>query len=130
MSIKIPKSLALAADMYCKKRDERLALQKEVDALEEYEKALKEHLINSIPKSDATGISGKVCRVSVVTKSVPRVVDWDKFYEYIAKNRTKGSFALLNRAANAKAVTEIWDAGKQVPGVESFTAVTLSLNKL
>lgn len=130
MGLKIPKSLARAADLYCNTRDKRLALQKQVDEIEADEKALKEHLINSIPKSDATGIAGKVCRVSVVTKAVPRVTDWEKFYEYVGKNRNKGSFALLNKVVNVKSVAEIWEAGKQVPGVESFNAVSLSLNKL
>jgi len=126
----IPKSLAAAADLYYAKREERLALQRQVDALQEFENEIKDHLINSIPKSDATGISGKVCRVSVVTKPKPIVEDWDAFYAHVAKNRSKGAFALMNRALNAKAVQDVWDAGKQVPGVGTFNAVTLSVNKL
>jgi hypothetical protein len=129
-TIKIPKSLAVCADLYCSTRDARLALQKEVDLLEENEKLLKAHLIDHIPKSDATGIAGKLCRVSVTTKQIPKVDDWDAFYSYVAKNKSKGGFALMNRAVNAKAVAEIWDAGKAVPGVSSFTAISLSLNKI
>lgn len=126
----IPKSLAAAADLYFQKREERLALQRQAEALEEFEKELKEYLINNIPKSDATGIAGKLCRVTVVTNPKPIVEDWDSFYAHIAKNRSKGAFALLNRAVNAKAVQDIWDAGKQVPGVGTFNAVTLSVNKV
>ena len=37
---------------------------------------------------------------------------------------------LLNRALNAAAVQERWDAGKSVPGVGTFNAVTVSVNKL
>lgn len=129
-ALKIPKSIAQAADLYYTTKEKRLALQKEVDAIEAEEKLLKAHLIESIPKSDATGVAGKLVRVSITTKNVPQVADWDKFYEYVAKNRTKGGFALLNKAVNAKAVNEIWDAGKTVPGVDSFTAVSLSVNKL
>ncbi len=128
--LKIPKSLALAVDMYYSKREERLAKQREVDALEADEKMLKEHLINSIPKSNATGIAGKLCAVSVVQKDIPQVADWDKFYEYVAKNRTKGGFAMLSRSLSATAVKEVWEAGKEVPGVGHFTAVTLSVHKL
>lgn len=127
---KIPKSLAAAADLYYTTREARLALERQAEANKEFEAALKDHLINNIPKSDATGIAGKVCRVSVQTKAVPQVSDWDKFYEYVAKNRSKGAFALMNRAVNAKAVKEIWDAGKQVPGVGKFDAVVLSVNKI
>lgn len=126
----IPKNLAAAADLYYSVRLERLAREKELEAEKEFENLLKEHLINNIPKSEATGVAGKLCRVSINTKTVPVVQDWEKFYEYVAKNRSKGGFALLNRAVNAKAVSEIWDAGKQVPGVGSFNAVTLSVNKV
>jgi len=129
-TLKIPKSLALAADLYYSKREDRLALQRQVDALKEDEEALKNHLIDSIPKSNATGIAGKLVRVSVTSKEVPQVQDWDAFYSYVAKNVKKGSFALLNRAVNAKAVNEIWADGKTVPGVGVFTAVNLSVNKL
>lgn len=126
----IPKSLAAAADMYYMVRERRLAMEREAEKEKDFEAALKEHLINNIPKSDATGISGKVCRVSVQTKSIPQVSDWAKFYDHVAKNKSKGGFALLNKAVNAKAVKEIWDAGKTIPGVEAFNAVVLSVNKV
>jgi hypothetical protein len=126
----IPSSLAAAADLFYKTREERLALQKEVNAIEEREKILKDHLVRSIPKSEATGIAGKLVRVSVVTKSVPQVEDWDAFYAYIVKTRKKGGFALLNKAVNSASVKEIWDAGKDVPGVTPFNKVELSVNKL
>jgi len=126
----IPKSIAAAADLYFQTREARLTLQRQADATQEFENELKEHLIAAIPKSDATGIAGKLCRVSVVTKPKPIVEDWEAFYAHVAKNRTKGSFALMNRAVNAKAIQEIWDAGKKVPGVGTFNAVTLSVNKI
>jgi len=129
-ALKIPKSLALAVDLYYSKKEERLALQRTVDAIQAEENLLKNHLIDSIPKSDATGIAGKLARVSVTTKQVPQVQDWDEFYAYVAKNVKKGSFALLNRAVNAKAVGEIWENGKEVPGVGAHTVVSLSVNKL
>ncbi len=126
----IPKSLAKCADDYYETRNERLAIEKSAEALKEKESLLKNHLIENLPKSLATGVAGKLCRVAAVTKTIPQVKDWDKFYEYVAKNRSKGGFALLNRAVNAAAVKDIWEAGKTVPGVESFNAVTLSINKL
>jgi hypothetical protein len=127
--LKIPKALGAAGELYISTRDARLALQKQVDALEEHEKLLKQHIIDTTPKSSATGVVTKLGTLKVVTKVVPQVADWDKFYEYVAKNKKKGGFALLNRAVNAGAVKEIWDAGKEVPGVKSFTAVTLSISK-
>jgi hypothetical protein len=127
---KIPKSLAAAADLYYSTREMRLKLEREAEANKDFENQLKDHLINSIPKSDATGIAGKLCRVSVQTKPIAQVADWEKFYAHVAKNRAKGSFALLNKAVNQKAVKEVWDAGKSVPGVEVFNSVVLSVNKV
>jgi hypothetical protein len=128
--IKLPKSLPACADLYYETRQKRLALQKEVDALQEQETEIKNHLIDSVPKTDASGVMGKTVRITVVTKKRPQVEDWDAFYEYVAKNRTKGSFALMNRAVNSSAVKEIWEAGKVVPGVTSYNVVDISVNKL
>lgn len=129
-ALKIPKSLAECADLYYKTREDRLVIQRQADALEESEKLLKEHLIDNIPKSNATGIAGKLCRVAIVTSAEPQVYDWDATWAHIAKTRAKGGFALLNKAINKAAIKEIWAAGKEVPGVGVFNVVKLSINKL
>jgi hypothetical protein len=124
---KLPKSLAQCADLLYTTREERLAKQKEVDALTARESALKEHLINNLPKSDASGVAGKLARVTIVTQAIPRVENWDKLYAYIKKTN---SWELLQRRLGDKAVQERWDEGKNVPGVESFNVVKVSLNKV
>ena len=125
----IPKTLAAAADLYYQIREKRLELERQAAAEKDFETELKEHLIASLTK-DTTGVAGKLCRVSAQNKVVPQVKDWELFYAYVAKNRSKGGFAMLNKAVNAKAVSEVWSAGKAVPGVEPFTTVVLSVNKL
>ena len=125
--LKLPKSLAACADLYSTLRDERLAKDKEAAKLKEQEEFVKQYLIDNIPKSEATGVSGKVAQVSVVRKKVPKVGDWAKFQAHILKTK---DFSLLNRAINKKAITERWDANKAVPGVEAFDVVELSLHKL
>jgi hypothetical protein len=126
-TFKFPKTLGACADHVYTLRQERLAAQKVVDALEEEEKALREHIINTLPKSEATGAAGKLARVTVITKEVPQVKDWDKFYAYVKKNN---AWDLMQRRLSAAAVTERWEAGKEVAGVEPFKAVTLSINKV
>lgn len=125
--IKLPKSLAACADLYSNLRDARLAKDKEAAALKEQEEFVKNHLIDSIPKSEATGVSGKVAQVAVVRKKIPKVMDWAKFQAHILKTK---DFSLLNRAINKKAIEERWEAKKVTPGVEAFDVVTLSLHKL
>lgn len=127
--MKIPKSLATCADMLYETREARLKLKSEVDTLSELETALREHIINNLPKSQATGIAGKVARATIEQKSVVQVADWDAFYDYIVKNRKKGSFALMQRRVSESAVREIWDAGKAVPGCKAFTVKTVSVVK-
>lgn len=124
---KFPKAMGACADKLYELREKRRELKRQADALEEEEKALKAHIIDNLPKSEASGVSGKVARVSVVKKTVPRVEDWDKVYAFVKKNNR---FDLLQRRLNDGAVAEMWEAKKQVPGVGTFEAVSVSLNKV
>lgn len=137
---KAPKTLGAAADELWTVRAERLALNRTVTEHQAHETFLKEHIIDSLPKSQASGVAGKLCRVAVTTKEVPQVSDWSKLYKHIVdtylwhvKQKTgqqDGAFAFLNRALSGAAVEEQWDAKKQVPGVSSFKAVSVSINKV
>lgn len=124
---KFPEALGACADRLYEIRQQRLALQKDIDALAAEETALKEHLIATLPKSDASGIAGKLCRVAIVTKAVPQVEDWDVLYKHIKRT---GQFDLMQRRLVDAAVKERWDVGKKVPGVGYYTVVSVSLNKL
>lgn len=125
--IKLPKTLAACADLYGTLREARLALDKQVTEAKEREEFVKNYLIDNIPKSEATGVSGKLWSTSVVRKKIAQVKDWDAFYKHILKTK---DFSLLNRAANRKAIEERWEAKKVVPGVEAFDTVTISLHKI
>lgn len=124
---KVPKTLGACADLLYTTRERRLKLQKEAAELEAQEKTIKDHIINTLPKSEASGVAGKLARVTVTTKEVPSVKDWDKLYKYIKKT---GEFDLFQRRLVNDAVQERWEAGKEIPGVERFTAVSVSINKL
>lgn len=126
-TFKFPKTIGACADRLYTLREERLKQQKLVDAIEAEEKALKEHIIQTLPKSEATGASGKVANVKVVPKTVPQVEDYDKFYAYVAKNKR---FDLLQRRLNDKAIQDMWEAKKQVPGVKAFNTCTVSCTKV
>ena len=126
-AFKPPKTLGACADLYFTLREQRLAAQKIVDAIEVNERAIREHIIKTLPQSEASGVAGKLARVSRVVKLVPQVKDWAAFYAHIKKT---GSFDMLQRRVGEAAIQERWDAGKVVPGVESFTVVTLSVSKV
>lgn len=127
VKVTIPKTLGACADALYKLREQRYAMNKEIDAIEEQEKAIKEHLIKNLPKSQSKGISGKVANALVESRDEPVVQDWKKFYDHLKK---KGEFDLLNRALNKKAVRERWESRKTVPGVGTFKVTTVSVTKL
>lgn len=124
---KFPKALGTCADKLFELRNKRLEMQKAVDAVGAEESALKTHIIESLPKSEASGVAGKLARVTVITKQVPQVKDWDAFYKYVKKT---GQFDLMQRRLTDAAIKERWEAGKEIPGVEHFNAVSVSINKV
>lgn len=124
---KKPKNLATAADRMYTVRQERYAAQKIVDALQAEETFLANHLVDNLPKDDATGAIGKVAKATITSKTKPRVVDWPKLHAYILKNK---AFDLLQKRVADEAVMSRFDAGKKIPGVDTFKAIGVSLNKV
>ena len=124
---KFPKEMGRCADLIYQLREKRLAGQKMVDEVEAEEKALKEHIINNLPKSETTGVAGKLARVTVKTKKVPVVKDWDQFW---SKFNKKTDTDLMQRSLSKAAIEARWEAGKEIPGVEAHQVVTLSINKV
>lgn len=128
----IPKTLATCADHLYTTRQERLLLQKQVDALAERESMLREHLIQNLPKSQALGITGKVARATIESKDAARVVDWDKYYAFILKQAPKnpGIWSLLNKAMGQASAKEMLLGGTKIPGAELIKVSQISLNKV
>ncbi len=123
----IPKKLAACADLLYTSRQDRLVEQKTIEEMKGFETRLKDHLIAELPKGEASGISGKVAKVAVITKQIPTVEDWDLLYGYIKK---KNAFDLLNRALNTAAATERLENGEKIPGLGSFNRVDVSCTKV
>lgn len=126
--IKLPKNPSALADLLFATREARYRLQKQVDALQELETAAKNWFVENLPKSQTSGIAGKVARIQLEKKSVPQVQDWDKFYAFVKKD--KDGLALLQRRLSEGAVKERLEAGERLPGVGTFIAITVSCTKL
>jgi hypothetical protein len=124
---RFPKGIGACADKLYTLRAKRLEAQKVVDAIEAEEKALKSYIIDTLPKSQASGVAGKIARVTVIKKEVPQVSDWAAFYKYVKRTN---QFDLMQRRLTDAAIKERWADGKEIPGVTHFTAVTISLNKV
>lgn len=122
----LTKQLAAAADRLYTTRLERLALQKQVDALAKQEGEAREFIINNLSKNDAKGITGKVAQAIIKMKKIARVADWEAFSAYVLKTKR---LDLLQRRVSDEAIMELWEDNKKVPGVEPFDVVSVSCTK-
>ena len=124
--------LAQAADKMYEAQQKRYVLNREVEALKKVEEEQREFLINNLPKSQSTGIAGKLARATVESKTVPQLKDFDKLMAYVATNYKKkpGVAALLQRRVSDGTVNEMWQAGQEVPGVEPVDIPVVRLNKV
>lgn len=129
---KIPKSLGAAVDLYHERRQMRLEAKRHMEALEEVEKAIYNHILDNIPKGDAgaVGKNYKAVRQDKMSFSIENDAD---FYAFIKRT---GSFDLLNRAINQRAVADRLEDPKfmkkhpnGVPGTKGFKVFTLSVTK-
>jgi len=123
----MPASIGLCADLYHDARELRLAMQKVVDDVKARESEIREHIINNLSKSDDTGAAGKRYRAQIVTKEKPSLKDWDAFTGFVVET---GRFDLLQKRLSDKVVADLWEEGEQVPGVEKFKAVDVSITKI
>lgn len=122
------KKLGALADELYETREARLALQKQIDALAAREKEIKDYLIDTLPKSDASGISGVKARVTIVVKEQPTVTDKQAFWDYINDHEAYELVQVLR--PSVPAIKERWENGEEIPGIDKFNAVTVSINKV
>ena len=115
------------ADLIYRLRAARADANKVSDAIDTKIKALTAHVLESLPESGASGVSGMHARVQVVTRQVPAVRDWGALQEYVLLTH---SFDLLQRRTNDAAIKARWENGDRVPGVEPFEVDSLSITKL
>lgn len=123
----LPASIGLCADLYKEVNELRLAMQKQVDAVEAREKEIRQYIIDNLSKSDDTGAAGKRYRAQIVTKTVPAAEDWARIHAYVAET---GRFDLLQKRLSDKAVAEMWDDGEEIPGIGRFNSVSVSVTKI
>lgn len=136
----MPESIGRCADLYKDVQALRLAMAKEVEAVEQFERKIKLHMIDNLEKSSDTGAAGLKYRVQIVTKTVPRIKvaeeaekgestaqGWQQFWAYVAST---GRFDLVQKRLADKAIKDMFDAGETVPGVELFKQPDVSVTKI
>lgn len=134
--MKVPKNLAQCADLWFKKKQERLALQKQVDALASEEAALETHIINNLDANNGTAIGGKLVKVEVKKKERP-VIDtenngWALFWEWFHKQYKKDprTVACVQKRLAEDTIKDLWAEGVKIPGVVKFNFKKLSFSAI
>ena len=128
--LRFPTSLPGCADRYAEVMDQRLQLSKEVEKLAEEEAALKLHIINNLPLSEASGVAGRKASVKVVQKERIVVLDWEKIQDYAVRNRKKGGFAIFQRRVNDATIKELLEKDKKFTGAELTQYKSLSMSRI
>ena len=108
---------------------------KEINKLEDKKSKLKGKykemetaLLADMNKNEGlTAAAGKLAKVSITRQIVPKVDDWNKFYNYIARNR---AFDLLQRRVSITAFKERLEANKKVAGVSAEKIRKVNLTKI
>lgn len=124
----VPTDLRQIPDLLKEVKDVRLQMQKETDAVEAYESRLKGALIDGL-EVDSPGVFGRTYKVQVTAKTVPKVSGegWQQFFSFVQRS---GRFDLLQKRLSDTAVTEMLEAGQDVPGVETIIVKSVSLTKV
>jgi hypothetical protein len=123
----LPSSVGRCANLYHDVREIRLAMEKEVAAVQAREAELREHIINTLSASDDTGAAGLRYRAQIVTKAKPKLEDWAAFTAWVAST---GRFDCIQRRTSDKAVMELIEAGETPPGVEKMHVKDVSIAKI
>ena len=124
--IKFPKALGECIDKLYELRAIRLAGQKEVDRVKAEEELWSEHIINNFNKADLKGAKGNVATAAIKTSTVYNIADWGLYTKWVHEN---GAYDCLQKRLSSTAVAARFDNGEEIPGVEPFAKISLSLTK-
>lgn len=125
--LKLPKTLGETIDLIFQLREKRSAAELVVKAIQDQEDALEAHLMSNFDKSGLDGAKGKFASASIIHSDVPDVVDWNKVWTYIHKNKADD---LVQKRISVTACRERWANKKAIPGVEVKSITTLRINKV
>lgn len=121
------KTMGSVIDGIWKLREDKRALEAKVKDVETKIAESETELMGLMEEQGVQKSTGSKASVSVTESVVPQVEDWDKFYEYIRKNKY---FHLLERRPSATGCRELFESNKKVPGVVPFVKKRLNVRSL
>jgi hypothetical protein len=126
MSTTFPTAIGACIDALYELRAKRLEAQKAVDITKALEKQYEDHILNTFTKMELNGAKGDMATAGVSKGTVYQISDWDLFTEYVAANN---AWELMRKQPTAGACAERFANGVEIPGIEAFQQIKLTLNK-
>ena len=121
-----PTDLGGCIDLLYTLRAERLALSKQETDKKTEEAKLRQHIINALKENSLEGGKGATATVSLTYDIVPSPKDWDAIWDFV---ESENAHDLVQKRLSATACRERWNSGVEIPGIEKFVNVDLSLTK-
>ena len=107
-------------------RQERMAKQKEVEALKQQERDLDDKVQQKLNEAGLERASGNIATMGINKEVVGTVENWAEFYQFVAE---RNFFHLLQRRLAQPGYRELLEQEGGVPGVVPTTITKLSLTK-
>lgn len=123
---KLPTKIGDCIDAALKARAKRKALSSQIKLLEDEEKRLKDHIVNTFEKQDIEGAKGKLGGASLTHKDVPKVISKEAFGRWVAAN---DAWDCLYGMAVQEACNLRWEAKIEIGGIEKFHVVNVTLTE-
>lgn len=115
----------LIDDLYAL-REQRLALNETIEDLKRRESDLRGKIMALLQSTGLTGARGELATSSIKHATVPKVVDWEAFQQYIVTN---DAWDLMQRRVSTTACSGRWDRGEIIAGVDKLELTELNLTK-
>jgi len=119
-------SLSYRIDQLFLLRQERIALQKDVDKMKAEEDGRLAAYITEMENDDMDLVQGELGKISIKPVETAEVTSYPDLYQYIKET---GSFDLLQRRVSLTGVRERWQEGNEVPGVARVMELKGTLGK-
>lgn len=105
----------LVRDLFAAKQT-KANLNEEITKLNEDIRRIEIELLKTMSEQDLYQVKTNDGAVYRAQQVVPKVVNWDEFYKYIAREK---AFHMLERRPTRTAFRELYELGQHVPGVEA-----------
>jgi hypothetical protein len=108
-------------------REQKRGLEAQVKGVKDEIAQLQDDLLGRLDEVGTNYARGSLASASVTETLVPQIKDWGEVSQWVMDN---DALYLLYRRVSAGPWKELRDAGTEVPGIEPYTKVAISLTRL